>query len=727
MRLSLRVTHPNVCRVFDIERALDGRHFLSMEYVDGEDLASLLRRIGRLPEDKAIEIARQLCAGLAAAHDEGVLHRDLKPANIMIDGRGRAKITDFGLAGATAGISGREARAGTPQYMAPEQVDGRRADGAHGHLCARPRALRAVHRQARVRDQGPRRSATACTRRRRRAPRRTSAASIPLVERAILRCLDPDPAKRPASASRWRRRCRAAIRSRWRSRPATRRRPSSLLRPAEAANCGRRFPIACLRGPRWSRRRRVPRKPVIRRPRIGSPTKPPAELQVAARAALGAAGYTQRGKDYASGFVWDEDYFRKSTRLGGGVLFEKADNFDSRWAGLATVDPPPLWFWYREAQMVLVPVRYLGSIDVSNPPLLDRGMTRVRLDRLRRLQELVAVAPEKADTPGPWPEPDWVPLFAAAGLVQSEWKTVEPEWMPFRGSVDVRRAWTKGNLRIEATSFRGRPSWFRVVPDWRQPVAITDAGSSLSDHAGTVYGLVVVLFILGGALIARRNLRQDRGDRRGAFRLAAVYICVGAAVELTELNSHASIWLPIFGYNFAFRVLLGVIVWLAYLAVEPYVRRFWPGTLVAWSRVVEGRFRDPLVGRHVLLGALAGLTFTLLDSTSGLDIFRNVTWSSDRLYLGAALKVLLDSLLLPVSYLLGLLVLRIVFRRPWIVYAVIYFVTLTLSVVFMITSGAWLNAVSAILYVSLALVLLARLGLLAMVVAVMFASWQSLP
>ena len=114
VRLSLRVTHPNVCRVFDIAD-VGGRHFLSMEYVDGEDLASLLRRIGRLPEDKAVEIARQLCAGLAAAHEEGVLHRDLKPANVMIDGRGRAKITDFGLAGATAGVIGREAQAGTPQ------------------------------------------------------------------------------------------------------------------------------------------------------------------------------------------------------------------------------------------------------------------------------------------------------------------------------------------------------------------------------------------------------------------------------------------------------------------------------------------------------------------------------------------------------------------------------------------------------------------------------------
>jgi serine/threonine-protein kinase len=116
VRIARQISHPNVCRVYDIGEA-EGVTYLSMEYVDGEDLASLLRRIGRLPQDKALEIARQLCAGLAAAHDKGVIHRDLKPANIMLDGKGHVRISDFGLAGVAEHI--RDIRSGTPTYMAP--------------------------------------------------------------------------------------------------------------------------------------------------------------------------------------------------------------------------------------------------------------------------------------------------------------------------------------------------------------------------------------------------------------------------------------------------------------------------------------------------------------------------------------------------------------------------------------------------------------------------------
>src|SRR5579862_5551378 len=123
VRLARQVSHPNVCRVFDIGMS-DGAPFITMEYVDGEDLSSLIRRVGRFPQDKGVEIARQICAGLAAAHEQGLLHRDLKPANIMLDGRGRVRIADFGLASVAGDASGVDSRSGTPAYMAPEQLSG---------------------------------------------------------------------------------------------------------------------------------------------------------------------------------------------------------------------------------------------------------------------------------------------------------------------------------------------------------------------------------------------------------------------------------------------------------------------------------------------------------------------------------------------------------------------------------------------------------------------------
>src|SRR5947199_4595580 len=128
VRVARLVSHPNVCRVFDIGE-IDGSPFISMEYVDGEDLASLLTRIGRLPADKALETARKICAGLAAAHDRGVIHRDLKPQNIMMNKRGEVLIMDFGLAAIADQLSGAEAHSGTPAYMAPEQLKGAEVTG----------------------------------------------------------------------------------------------------------------------------------------------------------------------------------------------------------------------------------------------------------------------------------------------------------------------------------------------------------------------------------------------------------------------------------------------------------------------------------------------------------------------------------------------------------------------------------------------------------------------
>lgn len=123
VRIARQIAHVNVCRVYDIGAA-ECQPFLTMEYIDGEDLAALLKKVGRLPEDKGVGMARQICLGLAAAHDQGVIHRDLKPQNIMLDSWGRVRITDFGLAAHADEIDAVEIHHGTPAYQAPEQVAG---------------------------------------------------------------------------------------------------------------------------------------------------------------------------------------------------------------------------------------------------------------------------------------------------------------------------------------------------------------------------------------------------------------------------------------------------------------------------------------------------------------------------------------------------------------------------------------------------------------------------
>ena len=200
VRTARQVAHPNVCRVYDAAEA-GGRHFISMELIDGEDLQSLLRRIGRLPSDKALQIARQLCAGLAAAHDRGILHRDLKPANVMLDGRGHVRITDFGLAGLVDEVRDQATRAGTPSYMAPEQLTEGTVD-ERSDIYALGLVLYEVFTGKRAHDAESLAELLALHR---GGSSVTTPSSVlpdidPAIESVILRCLERDPARRPQAA-----------------------------------------------------------------------------------------------------------------------------------------------------------------------------------------------------------------------------------------------------------------------------------------------------------------------------------------------------------------------------------------------------------------------------------------------------------------------------------------------------------------------------------------------
>ena len=125
IQLSSRVTHPNVLRVFDLGES-DGIQFLTMQFVDGRDLSTILKKQGKLPTDRLLRVFRQTAEGLKAAHDQGVTHRDLKPQNIMLDASDRVYVTDFGMAKSSeqSGMTQTGAVIGTPFYMSPEQVKG---------------------------------------------------------------------------------------------------------------------------------------------------------------------------------------------------------------------------------------------------------------------------------------------------------------------------------------------------------------------------------------------------------------------------------------------------------------------------------------------------------------------------------------------------------------------------------------------------------------------------
>jgi hypothetical protein len=198
VRVSRQISHTNVCDVYDIGDA-DGHLFLSMEFVEGQDLATVLRTRGALPEIEAVDLARQICAGLAAVHDRSVLHRDLKPANIMITSAGVARLMDFGIAMSGEADDPAQNTEGTPAYMAPEQLIERhvsvRSDiYALGlvmyELFTGRRLFEATTLEQLTTDQAA-------------LPMRIPpdlAAVSPRLRDVVLQCLDRDPAKRPPSA-----------------------------------------------------------------------------------------------------------------------------------------------------------------------------------------------------------------------------------------------------------------------------------------------------------------------------------------------------------------------------------------------------------------------------------------------------------------------------------------------------------------------------------------------
>ena len=618
VRIARQVSHPNVCRVFDIGDA-DGVPFLSMEYVDGEDLASLIRRIGRLSTDKAVEIARQVCAGLAAAHERGVIHRDLKPANVMLDSSGKIRITDFGLASIAASIEGADARAGTPAYMAPEQLEGTDVT-TKSDLYSLGLVLYEILTGKRAFD------ATSLPelmkQREKSAP--ASPSSIvrdldPVVERVILRCLEHDPAQRPSSALQ----VAAALPG---GDPlaaalAAGETPSPEMVAAAGLSEGIRPRLAIsllvtillgLVATLWVADR-------YKLHNLVPMDNPPEVLASRAREILRELGYTQDYADEAYSFNADEGYLS---------YIREHDNSPGRWNTLKTRGPASIFFWYRRSpreMRVLDSTASLGASDLtpSDPPMNVSGMAEVFLDPQGRLLYFEEIPPQKQEGAERNAPPDWSRLFSAAGLDKAAYASTEPQWTPL-GFADSRAAWAHnvpGPLglteRLEAAAYRSRLSYFRVIYPWttpdRQATTTQSAGQKL--RAAT---LLVLFFgvTLAGVFVARRNVRLQRADASGTLRLGTFTFVIYLGAWLLSAHHIASLQeFDLIVAALSWALMFAALVTVLYLALEPYVRRRDPHTLIAWNRLLAGKWRDALVGRDLLIGVLYGVLVAIFASS----------------------------------------------------------------------------------------------------------------
>src|SRR5438552_2857901 len=727
VRTARQVSHPNVCRMFDIGEA-DGTLFLTMEYVDGEDLASVVRRIGRITPDKATEIARQICAGLAAAHERGVIHRDLKPANVMLDGAGKIRLTDFGLAGIAASIKGADVRSGTPAYMAPEQLAGRAVSSKSDiyslglvlyEILTGKRAFEAPTLPELMKQ----RESGAITN-----PSTLVRDLDPLIERVILRCLELEPEKRPstplqvAAALPGGDRLAAALAA------AETPSPQMVAASGETEGLAPRIAVTCLAvllfgvilsyflGVRISiyDKMRTEQSPEV--------------LTHRAQEIAASAGYTTPPADTAYGFDNDDQYEQYA---------KQNDKPVPNWDDLLKKSPPILRFWYRSSPQLMVATDYRessltpGIVTENDPPFTAPGMVSIILDLDGRLISFESIPPQREDRPEGIKPVDWSPLFAAAGLDPKALISSQPIWNSLASS-DTRAAWTgtwPGStrpLRLEAAALHGKPVSFSLFGPWTPAWRQNPDQSTKAQQAGAIILVIVACTVMLGAIFfAYRNYQVRRTDPRGALRLVLFVFAVQMALWI--FRAHFTMSISTFGgivIAISTSLFWGVMVALVYLALEPYVRRRWPHSIISWSRLLLGRWRDPLVGRDVLFGFVLGTFWVIVIQLFIAYLIRigAVPHIGDaefllgvRRTLGAGLLLVPADIRTTLLFFFLIFLLRLVLRNEWL--AAGAFVVLFSIMQSLREEYFWVAFIVFLIIYSLAASALVRFGLVSLAAA----------
>src|SRR5215472_202173 len=717
VRIARQISHPNLCRVYDIGE-VDGMPFISMEYIDGEDLASLLPRIGRLPADKAIETARKICAGLAAAHTKGVIHRDLKPHNVMMNKRGEIVIMDFGLAAIADQLSGPEARNGTPAYMSPEQLKGTEVT-ARSDIYAlglvlyelftgkRPFEAKSVAELIERQESAQLTSMT------------TIAADVdPAVENVIRRCLDPDPARRPenallvAGALPGGDPLMAAL--------AAGETPS----PELVASAGKtegiavRYALACLIAVLIC----IAAIPFIKQREVAflqtTADYPPDVLKQKGREIAATFGFTQRPADTA---FWMDQRLELILWMN---LRPQPRKF-TEWLNTES----PVMANYRESSTPME-ADPDGSVTDSMPPFTTNGMTYVSMDAEGRLRGFTGVPlpqpPEHAATVED--------VFHAAQLDPAKFHETAPVTVP-PVATDRLQAWEGEHpsipglpIHLEIGSWQGRITYVKFRWPWTRDTGVHQQNAWIADIQEIVVPVLGGAFLLLAILYARRNWKLGRCDRRGALAVGGVLFALKLAAWAASVHAVPTKGMvDYFLQALADSTFKGAIFFILYLALEPALRSRWPHSIITWNRALVGRWRDAKVASDVLIGAAIGAALSallMLHDAFQVSQFGMSTMSGlyaatgTRFWITSLLARLGDGVTTGIVIFFAIFGLRMLLRRDWIA-ALAGAVIFTSQQSDLVNAVNWqVNVIVYLLVYTIIIFLILRMGLVVTIATV---------